>query len=179
MLNQVENRTENRRIVSFKNPSEHIKFSRCYKQVFTNGKSLSRVRVFWKGEFVAAIFKRSDEKMWSILYVNKELETVEFSHLRGTKNWLKNETKKVGFMEKLDRLVNKVGLKFERTSHGEYDIYFDGKEVGFVYQPSTEEHRVCLSITNKEFIKMIPGSKGVYAIPNFGEVKEFLSEYIH
>ena len=179
MLNTVETRNEKQVPVTYTMPSRHIRFSRCYKQVFTNGNSLSRCRIIWKGEFVGVIHKHSTEKFWNIMYVNEQPETREFSHLRGTKTWLKNETRKVKFMNKLDRLANKVGLKFYRTGHEEYDIYFDGEEVGFVYQPSTEDCRVCLSITNKEFIKMMPEQKDVYALDHMGKTKEFLSEYIH
>ena len=180
MLNQVETRNEKQHPVTFTMPSEHIRFSRSYKQVFNNGNSLSRCRVIWKGEFVAMIYKRSTEKMWGAIYVDQEPETVEFSTLRAAKTWLKTETKKVEFMNKLDRLAKKVSLKFHRTGQNEYDISYDGKELGFCYQPSYDDcRRSCLVITNDEFIKMIPDQKTTHEFDLMWKVKEFLNEYIH
>ena len=179
MLNQVQTRNEKQHPVTFTNPSEHIRFSRSFKQMFSNGNSLSRCRAIWKGEFVAMIYKRSTEKMWNVLYINEELETREFSTLRAAKTWIKMETRQVDYMNKLDRLAKKVSLKFHRTGQNEYDITYDGKEVGFVYQPSYEDCRVCLSITNPEFIKMMPEQKDVFTLDYIWRTKEFLIEYIH
>ena len=179
MLNQVETRDEKQRPVTYTMPSENIRFSRCYKQVYSNGNSLSRCRVIWKGEFVGVIHKHSTSKVWGIMYVNEQPAKEEFRTLTAAKAWLKNETRKVKFMDELDRLANKVGFRFERTGVEEYDIFYDGKEVGFVYQPSYEDCRVCLSITNPEFIKMMPEQKDVFTLDYIWRTKEFLIEYIH
>ena len=115
MLNQVETRDEKQRPVSYTNPSENIRFSRSYKQQYSNGNSLSRCRVIWKGEFVGVIHKHSTSKVWGIMYVNEQPAKEEFRTLTAAKAWLKNETRKVKFMDELDRLANKVGFRFERT----------------------------------------------------------------
>ena len=134
MLNQVETRDEKQRPVSYTNPSENIRFSRSYKQQYSNGNSLSRCRVFWKGEFVGVIHKHSTSKVWGIMYVNEQPATEEFRTLTAAKAWLKNETRQVKFMDELDRLANKVGFRFERTGQNEYDIFL-----------RRQRSRVCLS----------------------------------
>ena len=85
---------------------------------------------------------------------------------------------KVEFRQVEDTKDIKI-LKYTRTGHGEYDVSFGDKDIGFIYTPVSSQGMVVLVITDKDTLENKTGGRDTYTFETTYNLKRLLSNMFY